>query len=69
VQGIQADPENVEQIRERIRKMSEAELLRYGSMAKHICGPVRSVTARSLFGRVLLCNWDSAVRTARELLS
>ncbi len=37
MQGIQTDPEDLEQLRERIRRMSDPELLRYGQVAKYMC--------------------------------
>jgi hypothetical protein len=39
MQGISADAENVEQIRKTIRKMSDSELLRYGTACKRMCSP------------------------------
>jgi hypothetical protein len=39
MQGISADAENVEQIRKTIRRMSDSELLRYGTACKHMCSP------------------------------
>jgi hypothetical protein len=37
VQGT--DPEYVGEIRERVRKMSDEELLRYGAVCKSMCSP------------------------------
>jgi hypothetical protein len=37
--GIQAMSENVEQIRARIRKMSDNDLLRYGQAARNMADP------------------------------
>jgi hypothetical protein len=36
---IQNDPEDIEQIRERIRKMSDSDLLRYGQASRHMADP------------------------------
>jgi hypothetical protein len=33
---IQSSPESIEQIRERIRKMSDSDLLRYGQASRHM---------------------------------
>jgi hypothetical protein len=36
---IQSIPEDIEQIRERIRKMSDSDLLRYGQTSRHMADP------------------------------
>jgi hypothetical protein len=36
---IQTDPEDIEQIRERLRKMSDSDLLRYGQTSRHMADP------------------------------
>jgi hypothetical protein len=40
--SIQANPENVEQIRERICKMSDAELRKYGRAARYLSDPKKN---------------------------
>jgi hypothetical protein len=42
MQGIQATSENVEQIRERLRKMSDLELRKFGQAAKWMADPTRN---------------------------
>jgi hypothetical protein len=42
MQGIQAMPENVEQIRERLRKMSDLELRQYGRAARNMADPKKN---------------------------
>jgi hypothetical protein len=39
MQGIQTDPEDLEQIRARIRAMSDTELRKYGRAAAHMADP------------------------------
>ncbi len=39
---IQSSPEPIEQIRERILKMSDIELLRYGQAARYMAGHSKS---------------------------
>jgi hypothetical protein len=39
---IQSEPENVEQIRERIRKMPDAELRKYGRAARDLSDPKKN---------------------------
>jgi hypothetical protein len=39
--SIQADPESIEQIRERLRKMSDLELRQYGRSAKVMSDPTK----------------------------
>jgi hypothetical protein len=39
--SFQADPESIEQIRERLRKMSDLELRRYGRAARDLADPKR----------------------------
>jgi hypothetical protein len=36
---IQSEPENIEQIRERLRKMSDLELRKYGRAARDLANP------------------------------
>jgi len=36
---IQSEPENIEQIRERLRKMSDLELRKYGRAARDLADP------------------------------
>ena len=36
---IQTEPEDIERIRERLRKMSDAELRKYGRAAAHMADP------------------------------
>jgi hypothetical protein len=38
MQGIQADPQTIEGIRERLRKMSDLELRKFGQAAKNARG-------------------------------
>ena len=40
---IQSIPENIEQIRERIRKMSDAELRKYGRAARDLSDPMKNL--------------------------
>src|ERR1700724_3760333 len=46
VQGT--DPENAAEIRERVRKMSDEELLRYGAICKSICSTETNLNKSSL---------------------
>jgi hypothetical protein len=39
MQASQTDPDNVEQIRERLRKMSDLELRKYGRAARDLADP------------------------------
>jgi hypothetical protein len=39
MQGIQTMPDNVEEIRERLRKMSDLELRQYGRAARNMADP------------------------------
>jgi hypothetical protein len=39
---IQSQPEDIEQIRERIRKMSDAELRKYGRAARDLSDPKKN---------------------------
>jgi hypothetical protein len=41
MQGIQSNPESVEQIRERLRKMSDLELRKFGRAAKLMSDPTK----------------------------
>jgi hypothetical protein len=45
MQSIQTMPENVEQIRERLRKMSDLELRKYGRAARNMADPKKSFGA------------------------
>lgn len=36
---IQSDPDDIEQIRERIHKMSDSDLLRYGQVSRFMADP------------------------------
>jgi hypothetical protein len=45
MQGIQVMPENVEQIRERLRKMSDLELRQYGRAARNMADPTKNYGA------------------------
>ena len=36
---VQSEPENIDQIRDRIRKMSDAELRKYGRAARDLSDP------------------------------
>jgi hypothetical protein len=36
---IQTDPEDIERVRERLRKMSDNDLLRYGQASRHMADP------------------------------
>ncbi len=45
MQGIQVMPENVEQIRERLRKMSDLELRQYGRAARNMADPRKNFGA------------------------
>ena len=38
-QGIQTTPFNVDELRERLRKMSDAELRTFGQAAQHMVSP------------------------------
>jgi hypothetical protein len=40
---IQSEPESIEQIRERIRKMSDLELRKYGRAARDLSNPKKNV--------------------------
>ena len=40
--GIQSNPENVEQIRERLRKMSDHELRKFGRAASVMADPTKT---------------------------
>jgi hypothetical protein len=40
--SIQSDPESVEQIRERLRKMSDLELRKFGSAARNMADPTKN---------------------------
>jgi hypothetical protein len=42
MQGIRPMPENVEQIRERLRKMSDLELRQYGRAARNMADPKKN---------------------------
>ena len=42
---IQTEPEDVERIRERIRKMSDAELREYGRAARDLADPKKNYGA------------------------
>lgn len=42
MQGIQSNPESVEQIRERLRKMSDLELRKYGRAARDLADPKKN---------------------------
>jgi hypothetical protein len=42
MQSIQTMPENVEQIRERLRKMSDLELRQYGRAARNMADPKKN---------------------------
>jgi hypothetical protein len=42
MQSIQTMPENVEQIRERLRKMSDLELRKYGRVARNMADPKKN---------------------------
>jgi hypothetical protein len=44
MQGIQANPENVEQIRERLRKMSDHELRKFGRAASVMADPTKNLS-------------------------
>jgi hypothetical protein len=57
VQG--ADPENAGEIRERVRKMSDEELLRYATVCKSMCSPEVN------FGKPPLDTWIVQLREAR----
>jgi hypothetical protein len=46
VQG--PDRENAAEIRERVRKMSDPELLRYGAVCKSMCSPETKLDTPSL---------------------
>jgi hypothetical protein len=46
VQG--PDRENAAEIRERVRKMSDEELLRYGAVCKSMCSPETNLDKPSL---------------------
>jgi hypothetical protein len=46
VQGT--DPKNAAEIRERVRKMSDEELLRYGAICKSMCSPEANLDKPSL---------------------
>jgi hypothetical protein len=39
---IQSEPENIDQIRDRIRKMSDAELRKYGRAARDLSDPKKN---------------------------
>jgi hypothetical protein len=39
---IQCEPENIEQIRERLRKMSDLELRKYGRAARDLADPKKN---------------------------
>jgi hypothetical protein len=41
MQGIQFNPESVEQIRERLRKMSDLELRKFGQAARNLSDPTK----------------------------
>ena len=43
MQGIQFNPESVEQIRERLRKMSDLELRRDGQAARNLSDPAKNL--------------------------
>jgi hypothetical protein len=43
MQGIQFNPESVEQIRERLRKMSDLELRRFGQAARDLADPAKNL--------------------------
>jgi hypothetical protein len=42
VQGIQSNPEPVEQIRERLRKMSDLELRKFRQAARNLSDPAKN---------------------------
>jgi hypothetical protein len=42
MQGIQSNPESVEQIRERLRRMSDLELRKFGQAAKLMADPSKN---------------------------
>ena len=42
MQGIQAMPENVERIRERLRKTPDSELRQYGRAARNMADPKKN---------------------------
>ena len=42
MRGIQSNPENVEQIRERLRKMSDHELRKFGRAASVMADPKKN---------------------------
>jgi hypothetical protein len=44
MQGIQANPENVEQIRECLRKMSDHELRKIGRAASFMADPTKNLS-------------------------
>jgi hypothetical protein len=44
---IQSIPEDIEQIRERIRKMSDAELRKYGRAARELADPKKNYGPRN----------------------
>ena len=56
---IQTGPENIERIREELRKMSDAELLRHGQGLRHMC------SAKVNFGKPPLEAWATQLNEAR----
>jgi hypothetical protein len=44
---IQSKPDSIEQIRERIRKMSDAELRKYGRAARNLSDPKKTFGLRN----------------------
>jgi hypothetical protein len=42
MQGIQSNPESVDQLRERLRKMSDLELRKYGRAARDLADPKKN---------------------------
>jgi len=51
---IESKPESIEQIRERISKMSDAELRKYGRAAQDLSDPKKNFGPRSLTSQVQL---------------
>jgi hypothetical protein len=53
--SIQATPENIDQLRERIRKMSDLELRKFGRAAGDLADPTKSFGTPNPAFQIQLC--------------
>ena len=58
-QGISTDNFDIEQLRARLRKMSEKELIEFGKNVRYLCSPEAN------FGRPPLESWSMQLEEAK----